>query len=172
MERIHVPYDHQLSRTLSLLVRPGLLLVSTKPSGASNVMTIGWATIGVLWGKPVFVSLVRPSRYTYEFIEESHLFSVNVPTEEMSHAAGLCGSRSGRALDKFAAARLTISMGQTAPVATIDECPLVYECRVVHTNDVLPANLDPAIEAHAYAGSDYHRMYYGEITGTFAYAAY
>jgi len=172
MERIRVPYDHRLGRTLALLVNPGLLLVSTKRSGESNVMTIGWATIGVLWGKPAFVALVRPSRYTREFIEDSGLFTINVPTEEMRQAVRLCGARSGRELDKFAAGKLSITMGQTVKAAAIDECPLVYECRVVHFNDVIPANMDPTVEAAAYAGSDYHRLYYGEIVAAFAERGY
>ncbi len=172
MERIPVPYDYRLNKTLALMVDGGLLLATTKRSGESNVMTIGWATVGVLFGKPAFVALVRPSRYSYEFIEDSHVFSVNVPTEEMHRVVALCGTRSGRELDKFAAGKLNITMGQTVAVATIDECPLVYECRVMHVNDMAPAQMDPAIEASAYHGSDYHRLYYGEIVGAFAHKDY
>jgi hypothetical protein len=45
---------------------------------------------------------------------------------------------------------------------------MVYECRVVHYNDMIPANLDAGIEESAYGGSDYHRIYFGQITGAFA----
>ncbi|GAG03898.1 unnamed protein product, partial [marine sediment metagenome] len=96
MERVRVDYDHRLSKTLALLANPGLLLASTKRSGASNVMTIGWGSVGIIWGKPLFVVLVRPSRYTYGFIHDSGVFTVNVPTEEMREWVNLCGTRSGR----------------------------------------------------------------------------
>ncbi len=168
MERKRVPYHYRLDRTLTTLNDPGLLLVGTKRDGRSNVMTIGWGTVGILWGRPCFVVLVRPSRYTYEFMEDSGVFTVNVPSEAMRSWVGICGSRSGRNLDKFGDYGMTTSRGQYVEAATIDACPMVYECHVVHTNDVLPERLDRGIEAASYGGSDYHRMYYGEILGVFA----
>ncbi|MBC7257156.1 MAG: flavin reductase family protein [Chloroflexi bacterium] len=168
MERTRVPFTFQLDKTLALLSNPGLLLASTKRSGASNVMTIGWGTVGIIWGRPCFVVLVRPSRYTYEFIEDSKVFTVNVPTEALREWVGFCGSRSGRQVDKFSAYGISVSRGQTVEAITIDPCPMVYECRVIHYNDVIPSHLDPAVEAASYGGKDYHRLYYGEILGVFA----
>lgn len=168
VRRVRVSYDHGLTKTLALLANPGLLLASTKRSGASNVMTIGWGTVGIIWGKPLFVVLVRPSRYTYGFIHDSGLFTVNVPTEEMREWVNLCGTRSGRELDKFAACGLKTTPGHMVDAVTIDACPMVYECRVVHHNDVLPPNLAPEIERSSYRGSDYHRVFYGEILGAYA----
>ncbi|MHB0859231.1 MAG: flavin reductase family protein [Anaerolineae bacterium] len=172
MSRVQVSYDHRLSDTLALLTNPGLLLASTKRSGESNVMTIGWATIGIIWGKPILTVLVRPSRYTYEFIEDSGVFTVGVPTSEMRRWVGICGSRSGREMDKFGEHQITTTPGQKVPAVTIDACPLVYECSVVHTNDVIPANLSQEIEVGAYRGSDYHRLYYGEVLGAYAHEGY
>jgi flavin reductase (DIM6/NTAB) family NADH-FMN oxidoreductase RutF len=51
---------------------------------------------------------------------------------------------------------------------TIDACPMVYECKVVHYNDLIPGNLDTQIETTAYKGGNYHRLYYGEILGAYA----
>jgi flavin reductase (DIM6/NTAB) family NADH-FMN oxidoreductase RutF len=93
---------------------------------------------------------------------------VNVPTEALRAWVGVCGTRSGRDVDKLAAYNVATSPAQTVPSITIDACPLVYECRVLHHNDLIPANLDPEIEARSYGGSDYHRLYYGEILGAFA----
>ena len=168
MERKQVQYDYQLSKTLARLTDSGLLLAASKGSGESNVMTIGWATVGIIWGKPIFQVLVRPSRYTYEFIEDSGCFAVNVPTPEMLKWVAVCGSRSGRELDKFSAYDMTFSPGQTVDAPAIDGCPMLYECRVVHWNDLLPPNLAPEIEAKFYGGRDYHRIYFGEILGAFA----
>ncbi len=168
MRRKSVPYDHGLNTTLATLANPGLLLVSTKRDGSSNVMTIGWGTVGIIWGRPVFVVLVRPSRYTYEFIEDSHVFTVNVPSPDLREWVGVCGTKSGRELDKFAAYQVATSPAQKVPSITIDACPIVYECRVIHHNDVIPAHLDAEVEASAYRGADYHRLYYGEILGVFA----
>ena len=161
-----VPYTYQLDRTLEMLASGGLLLASTREDGASNVMTIGWASVGVIWGVPVMVVLVRPSRYTYRFIEASRLFTVNVPTQAMRPYVNICGTKSGRDVDKLAG--VPISMGQRVDAVVLKECPLVYECKVVHTNDVIPENLVPDVERRAYAHGDYHRLFYGQIVGTFA----
>jgi flavin reductase (DIM6/NTAB) family NADH-FMN oxidoreductase RutF len=143
-----------------------LLLASTRSDGQSNAMTIGWATPGIIWGLPIMTVLVRPSRYTYSFIEDSQVFTVNVPTAEMRGLVQLCGTRSGRDVDKLS--QVATSMGQNVNCVTIDTCPLVYECQVVHWNDVQPDNLLPEIIAGSYPHGDFHRLYYGKILGTFA----
>lgn len=172
MERQNVTYDYKLSKTLGLLANPGLLLASTNKKGQSNVMTIGWATVGIIWGKQIMTVLVRPSRYTYRFIEDSGTFTVNVPSEELRKWVGFCGSRSGREVDKFAEFGISVTKGQTVNSVTIDPCPMVYECQVVHYNDVIPDHLTPEIEVGAYGGSDYHRLYYGQILGAYASTSY
>lgn len=168
MERLPVAPDYQFDQTLAALTNPGLLLAANKPAGPANVMAIGWATLGIIWGKPIFQVLVRPSRYTYEFIEASGCFSVNVPAANMRRWVGICGSKSGRDVDKFADYGMAYRPCQTVAAPAIDGCPMVYECRVVHYNDLIPAHLDAEIEASAYGGHDYHRIYFGEILGTFA----
>ena len=121
MARKKVSYTHKLARTLALLADPGLLLVSSKRSGESNVMTIGWATVGIIWGKPIFVVMVRPSRYTYEFIEDSGDFTVNVPTMEMRDWVMVCGTKSGRELDKFKAYNVPTEQAKHVPSIVIAE---------------------------------------------------
>ena len=166
MQRREVPFTFQLDKTLEMLSGGGLLLASTRPGGGSNVMTIGWATAGIIWGLPMMVVMVRPSRYTYQFIEVSHLFTVNVPTRDMRAYVNLCGTRSGRDMDKLA--QVSTAMGQRVDCVTIDSCPLVYECQVVHWNDVQPGNLAEDVLTQAYGQGDFHRVYYGQIIGTFA----
>ncbi len=172
MQRQPVAYDHQLSKTLNALRSPGLLLASTRRSGESNVMTIGWGTVGIVWGVPIFIVMVRPSRYTYQFIEDSHEYTVNVPTDEMRRWVAVCGSQSGRDINKFAAYDVATSPGQNVQAVTIDACPMVYECRVVHWNDVIPANLAREFEERSYGGRDYHRVYFGQILGAYASPEY
>jgi flavin reductase (DIM6/NTAB) family NADH-FMN oxidoreductase RutF len=110
MQRREVEYTYRLDSTLATLASGGLLLASTRSDGRSNAMTIGWAAPGVVWGLPVMIVLVRPSRYTYSFIEESRVFTVNVPSPDMRDLLQLCGTRSGREVDKLA--QVETSMGQ------------------------------------------------------------
>ena len=168
MERKPVAFNYNLTEMTTLLNDPGFLLVSTNKNGVSNVMTISWGMIGIIWGRPIFQVLVRPSRYTYQFIEDSKVFTVNVPPPEYKRIVALCGSRSGRDIDKFKEYQIAVSPAHTVPSVTIDACPVVWECRVVHYNDVIPGQLDSAVEADCYGGTNYHRIYFGEIKGTYA----
>lgn len=168
MKRQQVHYTYRLADTLTAMTNGGVLLVATKKSGRSNVMTIGWGAVGVIWRRPIFLVMVRPSRYTYEFMEEAGEFTVNIPTAELREWVTFCGTHSGRDVDKFAAGKVSVSPAQLVHGVTIDACPIVYECRVVHKNDVIPANLEPNIAAASYPSGDFHRLYYGEILGVFA----
>ena len=68
MEYATVHYTTCLHETLSRLRDPGLLLAAAGADGKPSAMTIGWGTIGVIWSKPIFTVLVRPSRYTFKLL--------------------------------------------------------------------------------------------------------
>ncbi len=157
-----------LNETLDVLGKPGLLLVSTDADGKPNAMTIGWGTVGIIWGKPIFVVLVRPSRYTHGLMEQTEDFTVNVPSAELREAVAFCGSKSGRDYDKFAEKGLTAVPGKKVKSPIIDECVIHYECKVVHKNDVLKDELASAIVSSAYPAGDFHTIYYGEILSVYA----
>ena len=81
--------------------------LTTAADGKQNTMTIGWGSLGFKWGQPTFTVMVRQSRYSKELIDANPEFTVSFPVKEgFAPALGLCGSKSGRDLDKFAAAGL------------------------------------------------------------------
>jgi flavin reductase (DIM6/NTAB) family NADH-FMN oxidoreductase RutF len=93
---------------------------------------------------------------------------VNVPTEAMGLACALVGSKSGRDTDKFAQAHLTAVKAKNVLAPVVEECPIIYECQVVHSNDVLPAKLSDEIRSGAYVSGDFHRVYFGKILAAYA----
>ena len=46
-----------------------------------NTMTIGWAAIGYIWKKPVFMALVRRQRHSWQLMADEGEFTVSVPTK-------------------------------------------------------------------------------------------
>ena len=153
----------QYERVMKVLGSDGLLLGAYDPAGKANIMTIGWGTLGIIWGVPIWSVLVRPSRYTYDCIEHSGAFTVNVPSDAVARAMGICGSLSGRDIDKFAECNLTAERAQTVPAPVVAECPIVYECQVVADNDLLPPKIAQEIIDGYYAQGDFHRVYFGKI---------
>lgn len=109
-----------------------------------------------------------PSRYTYRCIEHRGCFTVNVPDESLATACEVCGSKSGRDIDKVLHCRLTAAKASTVLAPAVAECPIVYECRIVHSNDLLPGELDQEVLWGAYHAGDSHRVYLGRIMATFA----
>lgn len=155
-------------QTLYALEHEGLLLVVAGKDGKVNPMTIGWATAGNVWGRRMFIVLVRPSRYTYGLLEETRDFTVNVLPADRAHDAQVCGTRSGRDCDKIRECGFTVVPSRHVRSPILQEAIIHYECRVVFHTDVKPEVLDPAIRARCYAGGDYHRIYFGELLAAYA----
>lgn len=99
-----------------------------------NVLTIGWTGI-LATNPPKTYIAVRPERYSYGLIKESGVFTVNLTTRSLVHAADFCGVRSGRDHDKFLACGLTAVPGPETGCPMLAESPLSLECRVT---DILP----------------------------------
>lgn len=149
------------------------ILLTTKADGQVNTMTIGWGTVGVQWGRPIFIAFVRESRYTKQLLEKNGEFTVNVPVGQVDkNILAVCGTKSGVDMDKIAHLGLTLEEGKTVSVPAIKELPLTLECKVIYKQDQNPAAIFPAYDARYYAKGtrnegDYHTAYYGEITAAY-----
>lgn len=156
-----------LEKTLSFLPNPGLLLAVSSPSGKRNVMTIGWATFGIVWNRLTCTIMVRPTRYTYNLIEESDAFTVNVPAPGMEGIQAFCGCNSGREVDKIGVLGLSFSPSKTVNSISLDSCILTYECRIIGKCDISPDMLTKDILIDHYTmgtrEANYHRVYLSEI---------
>ncbi len=145
----------------SLIGRDWMLVTAGTMEGF-NTMTASWGGMGVLWDRSVCFIFIRPTRYTYEFIERSDSFSLSFFEEKYRKALQFCGSHSGRDTDKIKGTGLT-PFAESGVIA-FKEARLVIACRKIYFQDILPANfLDSSIDK-MYAKKDYHRMYVGEIT--------
>ena len=141
----------------------GVLLVSGHDAAKANVMTIGWGAFGIMWGRPVMMVMVRPTRHTWQFITQAPDFTVNWMDEAWTEAMRLCGSASGRDLDKFAAAGMTPGQARFVQSPVISESMLALECRILYRHDLAPEFFkDPALNS-VYTAQDYHGLFFGEV---------
>jgi flavin reductase (DIM6/NTAB) family NADH-FMN oxidoreductase RutF len=159
-----IEFFSAVTETMDRLGKSGCLLIAGRNG---NPMTIGWGTIGIIWAKPVFTVLVRPSRFTHELIEESDEFSVNVLTEKYDGAIAICGTNSGRDMDKIERCGLTLEEGKHIAIPHIGESFLYYECKTIHKNNVVSASLDRSLRTAYYTKDDFHTIYFGEILGVY-----
>jgi flavin reductase (DIM6/NTAB) family NADH-FMN oxidoreductase RutF len=156
-------YRDHIEETVKAFDEDRVLLVSCGKEGLPNVMAIGWGTTGIIWRRPIFVVLVRPSRYTYKLIEETGEFTVNIVPPKLKEVVQYCGTVSGRDHDKFKEKQLTAIPSRKVKTPIIKECILHFECRVVSKNDLIPSALEKSIIDTLYPKGDFHRVYFGEI---------
>ena len=159
------------------VMKKGILL-TTKAGEKVNTMTIGWGTIGIEWGKPIFVAYVRVGRHTRQMLDETGEFTINVPYGDVdSRILGVCGTKSGRDTDKIAELGLELVDSDVVSVPGIRQLPLTLECKVLcrHTQNIpmLPESIlnryypKGVDSSNPGSNEDFHIAYYGEIVNAY-----
>ncbi len=160
-----VAYDEYMTKVNKKLRSGGIFL--TAKGEKPNMMTIGWGFIGHMWGKPIFLVPVRKTRFTYGLIEKSNEFTVSIPFDGLKKELALCGSKSGRDIDKFRECALEAVEGTVINTPVIGQCDLHYECKVVFKQEMNPEHLDIEYDGKWYGKKDYHMLYFGEIVACY-----
>lgn len=161
---IEIPVVDFLPRIHQLWSNQWFLLSSGDYAGKHyNTMTVGWGYFGIMWNKPTAVVVVRPTRYTFEFINRYDTFSLCSFDKSYKKDLNLLGSKSGRNGDKIAETGLTPIPSARIDAPAFREAELIIECIKTYWDDFKPERfLDHSIEKN-YPNKDYHRMYFGEI---------
>lgn len=130
-----------------------------------NTMTISWGSIGFMWRKPVFMVLVRESRYTNEFMKSGENFTVSIPYgNNKAEALKICGTKSGRDIDKEKESGIKFIKSRNVKTPIIEGCEKYYECRIVFRNTMDLNYFDKEFAKTFYNGETKgHVLYFGEI---------
>ncbi len=168
---------------------PVVMVSAADENGKTNIITIAWT--GTLCTNPPMVYIsVRPERYSYEMIQKTGEFVINLTTEELAYATDYCGVKSGRDVDKFKQMNLTPLPGLKVKAPIIAESPVNIECKVTEikklgSHDMFMAEV-VAIQADekymdsdgkfhlsesnplAYSHGKYHGL--GQMIGSFGYS--
>lgn len=143
--------------------------ITTKAEGRVNSMVIEWGHIGQIWSLPVFISYVRDCRFTRELLDKNPEFTVNIPMGKHDKKAfTICGTKSGRDMDKIKEAGLTPVESEVITAPGIKEFPLTLECRVIYREEQDAASLPDSIKDKFYTvEKGDHIAYYGEIVAAY-----
>lgn len=154
-------YEDMASAMENLTKRGAFLTV--KNNNVVNTMTIAWGYIGYSWNKPFFVAMVRPQRYTQELIKDAKDYTISIPySDKMKETLMICGTKSGRDIDKEKEANIKFLPSQKVESPVVDDCDMYYECNIKYI-DVLDKEKFPQELKVNYPSDDYHYLYYGEI---------
>ncbi len=152
---------------------PKGVLLTTQADGEVDSMVIGWGTLGVQWQKPICIVFVRQSRHTKMLLDKNPEFTINIPMGELDKEIfKVCGTQSGRDVDKVQKLGLTLVPGETVSVPGIREVPLTLECKVIYKQDQDLSVLCQESRLRCYKPgtkdeTDFHTAYYGEITAAY-----
>lgn len=128
-----------------------------------NTMTASWGTLGVFWHKPVAVCFIRPGRHTFQFAENSEMFTLSFFNPGDKQILSYCGSHSGRDVNKCHETGMKPVETPNGGV-TFDKARLVMECKKIYTDTIKPELIIPKdIDAKIYPKKDYHTLFMGEI---------
>lgn len=129
-----------------------------------NTMTISWGNIGVEWGEDVFITLVRDSRFTKNFIDKTRKFTVTIPKDEsLQKELAFCGTKSGRDFDKIKECGLKIGKSKSIDVPYIECNGIVIECEVMYAQRMDENCMSNSFKEKFYNTGDIHTLYHGKI---------
>ena len=131
-----------------------------KPCGA-NAMTASWGGLGVIWSKNVATIYVRPQRHTFSLIESCDEVSLCFPSEKYRDALRLCGTRSGRDMDKISQSGLSVAHDGETPF--IEQSEVVLICKKAYSDFIKEECFNDTSHLSHYPQKDYHKLYILEI---------
>ncbi len=149
-----------------------LLTCGNFSTGKYNSMTVGWGNFGVIWGLPVAMVMVRPTRFTFEYMESYDTFTLCAFPRKYRKELAFFGSVSGRDTNKFEKSILTPVASSIVSAPIYEEAELSVECKKIYWEDINPSHfLHSKIQTY-YKEKDYHRIYYGEMVYISGISAY
>jgi flavin reductase (DIM6/NTAB) family NADH-FMN oxidoreductase RutF len=143
------------------------MLITAGSAQKFNTMTASWGAMGILWNFPIAICFIRPTRYTFSFVNDHDHFTLSFFTEKEKGILNYCGSRSGRNTDKIAQTGLKPLLTEQQGI-TFEQSRLCIECQKVYADDLRPEKfIMQSLDAKNYPGKDYHRFFIGKISSCY-----
>ncbi len=137
----------------------GLLTAGTPDN--FNTMTIAWGQTGTLWCRPMMTVYVKPTRYTFGFLQENDIFTVSLFPKQYREDLILLGTHSGRNGDKLALTNLTPKPLDRG--IGFEQADLTLVCKKLLEQPLDLKAIPESIVNEYYASEGVHSMFVGEI---------
>lgn len=152
----------ELNESVCKMIGDDWMLVTAARDGKVNTMTASWGGLGVMWGKNVAFIVIRPQRYTKEFIDAADTLSLTFYSSDRKKDLSYLGSVSGRDEDKISKVGYTVAYEGDTPY--FEEAEKVMIVKKLYAQEYRPeCFIDKEAEAKWYENKDYHTMYICEI---------
>lgn len=162
MNEFKVISPERLHKNPFQLIGKDWMAVTAGSEEKVNSMTASWGGLGVMYGKNVAYIVIRPHRYTKEFIDREETFSLNFFDKEYKKTLNYLGTVSGRTEDKIAKSELSVIRYKDTPY--FDEANLVFICKKLFVQSLNTDGLvEDKLKTTWYPTGDNHTLYIAEI---------
>ena len=132
-----------------------------------NTMTVGWGTLGILWRNEIAIAYVKPTRYTFEYMDktDTFVFAWFDDSEKSKDILKFCGTKSGRDYDKDKECNLT-------PIEIdggigYEEARLLIVCEIIYEDQFKEEEMRDISYMSIYPDNLLHHRYIGRIKGIY-----
>jgi flavin reductase (DIM6/NTAB) family NADH-FMN oxidoreductase RutF len=139
------------------------MLITAEKDGKVNTMTASWGGFGVMWDKNVAFIVIRPQRYTKEFVDSSDSFSLTFFDNSFKKQLGYLGTVSGRDQDKIGNSNLTVLHTNDTPY--FEEAKIAIFCKKLYSQEYkTECFISQELNEKWYPDIDHHTLYITEVT--------
>lgn len=153
----------EIQENASKIIGKDYMLVTAGNSTKSNCLTASWGGLGFMWGKPVACIVIRPQRYTKEFIDREDFFTLSFFDDSFKQMFAFCGSKSGRDVNKIKECNLTPFETPNKSIA-YEQARLILECKKMYAAPFVKEGFIDENLLPNYTAGDFHVQYIAEIT--------
>ena len=149
----------ELNENFIKLIADEWMLISAGNREKYNMMTASWGFAGEMWGADSVMTVIRPQRYTLEFINSSDYFTLSFYGDNKD-IHKVCGSKSGRDVDKTVLTGLTPVFADNT--VYFEQARLVLVCKKQYVQQMREDCFTDKEPLRWYDG-DLHYMVIGKI---------
>lgn len=136
------------------------MLISAGNEEGYNMMTASWGFVGEMWGSDCVIAAIRPQRYTMEFVDNNDYFALSFYGDRKD-IHKVCGSKSGRDVDKTALTGLTPVFSDNT--VYFNEARLVIICKKQYVAPLKEEGFCDKAPLEKWYQDDLHNMIIGKI---------
>ena len=136
------------------------MLITAGDESGYNMMTASWGFMGEMWGEDTCIAMVRPGRYTMDFIDKNDYYTLSFYGDKKD-IHKVCGSMSGRDVNKTELTGLTPVFDYNR--VYFNEARLVIVCKKQYLGELKEEEFTDKSPLKWYENKDFHKMIFGKI---------
>jgi flavin reductase (DIM6/NTAB) family NADH-FMN oxidoreductase RutF len=141
--------------------------IATDGKGMANPITLGWTMI-TSHQPPMMAVSIGLGRYSLEVFRAADAFVIAMPAESQADETMLFGTKSGRDMDKFAAAGTALQPASKIDGVLMAEAVANFECRktaelttgdhVIFVGEIVCSHMNPDCPSRLYTVGEGFKM--------------